>query len=332
MTRRRGKTETTSSRPGLILRLFVPLRKLQKYLFGADFFGAGAADVPPEDTAAQVPVQSEDKPQEKKKKSRKRKAAWVDEDDEAVKVKDVTATYTKAPGKHGLKETSEASYAAALRGKFASIVGAPKWAELDRRDGGYDSDEEFFKGTTDMLDEGGQGLTKGHLDFRKLRDVNDESHAEGSVIRATEFHPQATVGLVAGINGAASLFQIDGKLNPKIQTVNFANFPIRTAHFSRDGSEFVCGSSKADHLFSFDLHKAVPVKINNAGRKLEQGSMSRFEVSENYLAFLGRFGHVHLLSARTKEKAFSVKMNDDVGAVAFTNDGSELYTTGGKCA
>ena len=34
---------------------------------------------------------------------RKRKAAWVDEDDSKVLVKDVTATYQKAAGKHGLK-------------------------------------------------------------------------------------------------------------------------------------------------------------------------------------------------------------------------------------
>jgi hypothetical protein len=35
--------------------------------------------------------------------------------------------------------------------------------------------------------------------------------------RCCEFHPKATVGLVAGLSGTASLFQIDGKFNPKIQ-------------------------------------------------------------------------------------------------------------------
>jgi len=38
-----------------------------------------------------------------KKGSRKRKAVWKDEDDSEVLVKDVTATYTKAVGKHGAK-------------------------------------------------------------------------------------------------------------------------------------------------------------------------------------------------------------------------------------
>jgi len=51
-------------------------------------------------------------------------------------------------------------------------------------------------------------LSSGKLVYRKLKDLNDESHAEGAVIRAAEFHPKAAVALVAGVNGAASLFQV----------------------------------------------------------------------------------------------------------------------------
>ena len=35
---------------------------------------------------------------------------WEDEDDSKVLVKDVTATYKKAVGKHGTAETSEEQY------------------------------------------------------------------------------------------------------------------------------------------------------------------------------------------------------------------------------
>ncbi len=68
------------------------------------------------------------------------------------------------------------------------------------------------------------------------------------------------------------------------------------------------------------------------GRHLEQGCLQWFEVSPSgqHIAVLGRFGHVHILSAKTKEKIFSLKMNDDVTCVAFSNDGSELYSHGGK--
>ena len=43
----------------------------------------------------------------------------------------------------------------------------------------------------------------------------------------------------------------------------------------------------------------------------------------------GRFGHVHFLNARTKEKAFSIKMNDHIEAFAFSPDGGKIYTHGG---
>ncbi len=51
-------------------------------------------------------------------------------------------------------------------------------------------------------------LTRERLLYRKVKDLNDETHAEGAVIRAAEFHPSAAVALVAGLNGTASLFQV----------------------------------------------------------------------------------------------------------------------------
>ena len=104
-------------------------------------------------------------------------------------------------------------------------------------------------------------LAKGHLEYRKLKDLNETSHAEGTVIRAAEFHPHAAVGLVAGLNGTATLFKVDGKTNPKIQTVNFQNFPIKTAHFTSSGSQFVVGSQHYPHYFVYDLNAGKTLKV-----------------------------------------------------------------------
>ena len=63
--------------------------------------------------------------------------------------------------------------------------------------------------TTDLVNRGSSGsMSKGILDSRKLRDINDSSHSEGAIIRSAEFHPKAAVALVAGLNGTASLFQV----------------------------------------------------------------------------------------------------------------------------
>lgn len=269
-------------------------------------------------------------------RGKKRKAAWKDEADGEVRVKDVTKSFRKAAGKHGAKETSEEQYGRALERRFKSLVGEPEWAKLDRtvEEEEGDSDDEFFRETTDLLEKNRRGpeLPEGILDFRKLRDMNQESRSEGAVIRATEFHPTSTVGLVAGLNGTASLFQVDGKTNPKIQTVNFENFPIKCARFSPDGREFLVGSQHHPHLFVYDMMAGKIAKVR-WNRSVEAGvgtNSQTFEVSPDgqLLAVRGRAGAVHLLSARTKEYLRSLKMNEECRALKFSKSGAQLYTHG----
>ena len=193
---------------------------------------------------------------------RKRKAAWEDEEDEDLQVKEVAATYSKAVGKHGQQDTSTELYQKAVQRKFKAVVGEPSWANLDREDG--DSDEEFFRETTEMLDKSGQSqyLESGLLSSRKLKDLNFCSHREGAVIKAAEFHPTSTVGLVAGNNGTVTLMQVDGKENPKLQTVNFQNFPIRTAKFSSCGNELIVGSPNHPHFYVYDMITGQSRKVS----------------------------------------------------------------------
>ena len=58
-------------------------------------------------------------------------------------------------------------------------------------------------------------------EYRKLKDLNVTDYGQGTVIKAVAFHPTATLNLVAGLNGTATLFHVDGKTNPKMQSVNF---------------------------------------------------------------------------------------------------------------
>ncbi len=139
---------------------------------------------------------------------------------------------------------------------------------------------------------------------RRLPTCSQESRSEGAVIRTTEFHPSSTVGLVAGLNGTASLFQLDGKSNPKIQTVNFENFPIKCARFSADGREFLAGSQHHPHLYVYDMMAGKIAKVR-WNRNLEAGTATNsqaFEMSPDgqLMAVRGRAGVVHLLSARSE--------------------------------
>jgi hypothetical protein len=164
----------------MVLNLF--LRVLEKFLFGNDLrYGVRKiqqVDVSSDSSSEEDHDDKEEEdaiPKDKlgkrlwgekfREKKKKRKAAWQDEDDDSTRsvarilwnknvcdhislyrVKDVTATYTKAVGKHGNKETSDEKYSKALKKKYLSIVGTPKWADLDQDGaGGDDSDDEFFR-------------------------------------------------------------------------------------------------------------------------------------------------------------------------------------------
>lgn len=64
------------------------------------------------------------------------------------RVKDVAATYQKAKGKHGTKDTSTQEYSEFLEKKYLSFVGTPKWAEVpgpDENQEDEDSDDEFLR-------------------------------------------------------------------------------------------------------------------------------------------------------------------------------------------
>lgn len=261
---------------------------------------------------------------------RKRKAAWVDKDDAGVLVKDVVSTYSKAVGKHGTKEVSEEQYGKTLSRKFKSVVGEPAWAALGQDDD-EDSDDEFFRETTDLMEKKGkmENLEKGKLQYRKLKDLNYTTHKEGAVIRATEFHPTSTVAMVAGNNGTVSLFQVDGKENPKLQTINFQNFPIRTGKFSANGNEFIVGSQHHPHYYIYDMMAGKSIKVPWKAQTGEHNS-AKFEVSPDgkCIAFRGRFGFIHIISAKTKELLQSLKMNHDCGDLKFSGQGSQLYSTG----
>ena len=316
-------------------------QSLEKFLFGkvtqkvkeeedsSDEDSETESKQKPQWSSVQAADSDSDSSEDESKDSNKLKAAWHDEDDDDVLVKDVTESYAKAKGKHGKKEISRENYAKSLRKQFTSLMDTPQWADLTIQKEIEDSDDEFFRETTDVLAKKKEVLDKEFLEFRKLKDVNIASHNEGAIIRCAEFHPNAAIGLVAGNNGTASLFQVDGKVNAKIQSVHFENFPIKTGHFTWDGRQFLVGSQHFGHFFAYDMVKNATIKIPFKEDR-EQKNMQKFEVSpvEDLVAFHGKYGYIHMLSTKSRSKLFSLKMNDRLEALTFSPDGQYLYSCG----
>ena len=64
--------------------------------------------------------------------------------------------------------------------------------------------------------------------------------------------------------------------------------------------------------------------------KSQEFNSAKFDVSPDgkLLAWVGRFGSIHLVSATTKELLRSLKMNDWCRELRFSRDGGSLYTIG----
>lgn len=96
-------------------------------------------------------------------------------------------------------------------------------------------------------------LKKGTIEVKRVCDLNHDTYMEGSIIKAVQFHPTATVALVAGLSGVASLFQVDGKSNTKLHSVQFDRYPVRCARFVPSGEQFIIGSQHHGFFQTYDM-------------------------------------------------------------------------------
>ncbi|XP_037088257.1 U3 small nucleolar RNA-associated protein 18 homolog isoform X2 [Pollicipes pollicipes] len=261
-----------------------------------------------------------------------RQPAWTDEDDEQLTVAEVAATFARDPGRRAAAPTG-ALYRAALEQRFAAVVGAPDWARLDRkrrRDSDDDEADDLLTKTGRLLAaDGAARLTKGTLLTKRCADLTAAAPDRPRTVSALEFHPRSQVALVGGGGRATlSLVQVDGAENPLVQAVPLDGFRVQCAHFTRDGQQLVAGSERSGHLLCYDMMVGRTQRVE-AGRRLGMRAVPRLTVSPDgrWLAVPdARAGAVHLLAARAKEWVGSLQASGRVTALAFTPDGTRLFT------
>ncbi|XP_055895434.1 U3 small nucleolar RNA-associated protein 18 homolog isoform X2 [Biomphalaria glabrata] len=241
------------------------------------------------------------KPGEPKRKKRKRHGQgeivkkWVDSDDE------------KAP-------------------EFEVIT--PDWAGTFDEEKSEDSDEEILKAHSHNSIVPSLTLPSTTLEFKRVTDANKEEPSKAS-IKCLEFHPKATALLIGGTDQTVRLFAIDGSKNRKIHSIFLERFPVFNAHFSRSGSEIIMGS-KYKRFYIYDMEGNSGITFRPEVKGLEVSAMSKFVVSPDgrFIAFLGNFGFIHLFSQTSKELIDSLKMNESVKSVSFSQDGKFMYSFG----
>ncbi|KAH8401690.1 hypothetical protein KR009_007385 [Drosophila setifemur] len=274
---------------------------------------------------------SEDEEEEDKqdRAANKRKPAWSDSDDEDLQVGDVKkATKHTGPLNHLRKDKSYKEY---LTARFQRTQNQPKWAEkrVKNRDDDEDSssDEELLKtvGFIDHKAKKGRDLLPKKLNFKRVRDLNRATYSEG-VARSVQFHPTSTAALVAGENGNANIYTVDGQKNEKLHSMRFKKYPLVCTRIAPCGTKAYFGSIRR-YYYSYDLLEAKETKLMLPG---VLQTMHSFEVSPcgKFIVAAGKFGAIHLLTANTNELLHSFKQEGGVRGLCWTGDSKRILVSG----
>ncbi|CAG8822715.1 11595_t:CDS:2, partial [Racocetra persica] len=181
--------------------------------------------------------------------------------------------------------------------------------------------------TRNKLDTAKKLISKKKLEVTKMKHANQQAYSQ-SVIQSIAFHPNAQIAMTAGLDKTIRLFQIDGKINPKIQSVVLKDLPIYRAAFNANGNEIiVTGRKKYFYIFNIE---AGNINKSNGIYGFRDKSLENFSISPcgKYIVFAGSSGYLVLVNNRTKQWVANMKMNGTVTSVDWSDDGRYLYSVG----
>ncbi|KAM9780248.1 U3 small nucleolar RNA-associated protein 18 homolog [Neosynchiropus ocellatus] len=276
----------------------------------------------------------EDEEEEEEEEQRPvRAAAWVDEDDQLEEEVDMTHRFRRNLMKgEAEKKMSKHSLQERMRDQFQKVMGGrPSWADISDKkptdeDGDEDDEDDLMKRTGNFLSSS-ERLPSGVLRMKRCLHANSARLSDDK-LTSVQFHPAAQVVMTAGLDCSVSLFQVDGKTNPKIQSVHLDRFPVFKARFSRDGESVIATSLRNKMFYMYDM-MAGQVSPVNAIRGLNEARVKDFTVCPQggTLLFTGTNGYLHLVTLKTKEVVRSVKVNGTAVGVAFNQDGTKFFTS-----
>ncbi|ORE07015.1 WD40 repeat-like protein [Rhizopus microsporus var. microsporus] len=283
------------------------------------------------------------------------KAAWVDDDDKKLQISLKAANMTKKLRNDIDEDVIDgAEYTRRLRRQFNRLHPKPDWARLpsetkseSRKRKADDSSDEEEAEADDQLDEETRidllkstmgilnkrsnlkAIPPKRLDIMRLKDANRASLSQRG-ITCISFHPNAQVMLVGGLDKVLRLFQIDGKINPKIQSVKFKDMPIYHAEFHPSGDEIVV-SGRRSYFYIYNIQTGIIDRCPGIWGR-EEKSLEEFSISPcgRYIAFLGVSGVIIVVSYSTKKWYCNLKVNKTVESVSWSSDGNYLFGFSGE--
>jgi U3 small nucleolar RNA-associated protein 18 len=264
---------------------------------------------------------------------------WVDEDTDGtmVNIADGAQRLRKLRDTEEEVQISIAEFEERLRRQYERLHPTPAWAKISGQSSGPTS--VFGRDTTlsailrssrSLIEKSSRrSLPSDLLQMFRVKDGNQMSPS-AAVVQSCKFHPSAPVLLTAGLDKTLRLFHVDGKINPKLQSVHFDDMPIHAADFTADGRQIVI-SGRRKFFYVFDVEQgAVQKVLGIRGRDEKSFDTHTASPCGRFLAFLGRDGYIVLVSRHSKQWIANLRMNGSVRAIEFSKDGRFLYSIGSE--
>ena len=265
------------------------------------------------------------------------KPAWFDEDDEELMIEsDVQLKKPKyLHTDHSVKIISKSEYEKQQKEELSKIFLTPEWAK-SKKHRLLDSADKIsslnpFAILPHESDTGRSSILPDVIGIIKMRNANYAKPTKGPV-ESARFHPNGNVLLTSGKDGFLNLFQVDGRKNEKLQSIQFEGFPILQSEFISNGKEIINIGKQRD-FYTFNLEQ---LKIEHFPQIIGTSVKSLTKIfpspKNTYIAAVSYSlsGECLLLSGKTKQYLATFKINSTLHAVEFSPCESFLYLTGGE--
>lgn len=241
------------------------------------------------------------------------KPAWVDDDDEEIDAKIIPNANIQGLYKDSLKR------------KYENLMGTPNWAKLHKKSKtDSEEDEQILRTVGHLQKSQATGLPKDFLEINKLPKITG-SKSDKQSITCLQFHPKASVALVGSHLGDMSLVSIGGEVNNELHSFKLHKFRPSTAMFNPNGSEAYIASKSSHNYCVYNLVKAE-AKLISLPHAVRRPNIFVMSPNGKYFAVADSYDEVFLISTASKELLQSLKHNNDIQDIAFSNESDKLYS------
>lgn len=165
------------------------------------------------------------------------------------------------------------------------------------------------------------------LRYKHMTNINDARSYTGAVSQV-QLHPKSRMALVTLARNQIDLYEVDGERNRYIQNIRIPHTRQPYCAFTPDGNSIVISSDNYQgQFFVYDMLsgeiKKYALKVGKSHRDI-----SDFRIHGDYMACRKEGDQeVLVLSSKTYENAFSLKLNEPTKAIRFSNE-NDIFIAG----